>query len=249
MPLEPVVRRSLPDEVADQLFEQIVSGQLEAGESLPSERRLAEVLGVSRPAVREGLKRLAGSGLVSIRQGDTTRVNDFRTAGGLDLLPRLLLRADGIDPHVARDVFDVRAAMGPIVVATAAERRTDDDVRRLRRRLDMLADCDPHEDPEARQQAALDLWDAVVDATHNVAHRLLFNALRTTYEPVLDLLTMVLHDEVADTDGHRDVVDAIADGDADRARADATTLLAVGTTAAMAALDALADHTSTLKGS
>ncbi|MFC8014156.1 GntR family transcriptional regulator [Streptomyces cinereoruber] len=48
MPLQQVNRRSVPDEVFDQLFGELVSGSVAPGESLPSERRLAEVLGVSR---------------------------------------------------------------------------------------------------------------------------------------------------------------------------------------------------------
>jgi GntR family transcriptional regulator, transcriptional repressor for pyruvate dehydrogenase complex len=50
----PVSRRSLTDEVFDQLVAGIVSGELPAGEPLPAERRLAEALGVSRPAGRGG---------------------------------------------------------------------------------------------------------------------------------------------------------------------------------------------------
>ena len=43
MPLQPVQRRSVPDEVFDQVLTEVVDGGLEAGEALPSERRLAEV--------------------------------------------------------------------------------------------------------------------------------------------------------------------------------------------------------------
>ncbi|MCW2765786.1 MAG: transcriptional regulator, GntR family, partial [Nocardioides sp.] len=53
MALQPVNRRSVPDEVFDQVLAEVVDGGIGAGEPLPSERRLAEVLGVSRPAVRE----------------------------------------------------------------------------------------------------------------------------------------------------------------------------------------------------
>ena len=53
VPLQPVLRRSVPDAVFDQVLDEVVSGALGPGASLPSERRLAEVLGVSRPAVRE----------------------------------------------------------------------------------------------------------------------------------------------------------------------------------------------------
>ena len=41
MPLQPVTRRSVPDEVFDQVLAEVVDGGIEAGETLPSERRLA----------------------------------------------------------------------------------------------------------------------------------------------------------------------------------------------------------------
>ncbi len=63
MALEKVARRSLPDEVYQQLLGNTLAGSLSTGDPLPSERQLAEVLGVSRPAVREALQRLAHAGL------------------------------------------------------------------------------------------------------------------------------------------------------------------------------------------
>ena len=125
MPLAPVSRRSVPDEVFDQLLGEMVGGDLAAGESLPSERRLAEVLGVSRPAVREALQRLASAGFVDVRQGGSTTVRDFRRLGGLDLLPRLLLARGGLDLAVARSILEARAHVGPkIAELAAAPRRT-----------------------------------------------------------------------------------------------------------------------------
>src|SRR3954462_5974607 len=60
---------------------------MQPGESLPSERRLAEVLGVSRPAVREAIKRLTQAGLVEVRQGDATTVRDFAVTRALTCSP------------------------------------------------------------------------------------------------------------------------------------------------------------------
>ena len=77
----------MPDEVFDQVLGEVLGGELTPGQALPAERRLAEVLGVSRPAVREALQRLSQAGLIEVRQGDTTTVRDFRRHAGLDLLP------------------------------------------------------------------------------------------------------------------------------------------------------------------
>ena len=92
-------------------------------QALPSERRLAEVLGVSRPAVREALKRVSAAGLVEVRQGDATTVRDFRRHAGLDLLPRLLLRAGELDLSVVRSILEARLHNGPKAAELAALRR------------------------------------------------------------------------------------------------------------------------------
>src|ERR1700710_1303509 len=57
MALKPVARRLVPENVFDQLLGEVVDGELAAGDSLPSERRLAEGLGVARPPGREAPQR------------------------------------------------------------------------------------------------------------------------------------------------------------------------------------------------
>ena len=123
MALQPVNRRSVPEDVFEQIVAEVLSGDMQPGEALPSERRLAEVLGVSRPAVREALKRLTAAGLVEVRQGDATTVRDFRRHAGLDLLPRLLIRAGELDVAVVRSILETRLHNGPKVAELAARRR------------------------------------------------------------------------------------------------------------------------------
>ena len=52
MALRPVTRQTVSDQVFEQVLEDVLDGELAVGDPLPSERRLAEVLGISRPAVR-----------------------------------------------------------------------------------------------------------------------------------------------------------------------------------------------------
>ncbi|MDQ2637803.1 MAG: GntR family transcriptional regulator, partial [Actinomycetota bacterium] len=143
MVLQPVNRRSVPEDVFEQIVAEVLSGEMQPGSTLPSERRLAEVLGVSRPAVREALKRLTAAGLVEVRQGDATTVRDFRRHAGLDLLPRLLLRAGELDVAVVRSILETRLHNGPKVAELAAQRRgpelaelLDDVLRSLAEELD-----------------------------------------------------------------------------------------------------------------
>src|SRR4051794_169726 len=109
MQLEPVARQSVSDAVFDQLQGEILAGRLAAGEALPSERALTDLLGVNRQAVREALKRLDQAGLVEINHGGVTRARDYRLSAGLDLLASLLQRPDGrVDVAVARSIVEMR---------------------------------------------------------------------------------------------------------------------------------------------
>ncbi|MEO9326313.1 FadR/GntR family transcriptional regulator [Gordonia aurantiaca] len=238
MPFEPIAQQSAPEAVFDQIVEGVLSGDLPAGQALPSERELARMLGVSRPTVREALTRVAAAGLVTIRQGDGARVRDIATSGGLDLLPRLLIRNGSLVPGVARSVVEARAAVGPKVAGMAAQRISDDGLARLTVIVDDLA-AEP--DPIGQQFVALEFWSAVIDAADSIAFRLMFNSLRAAYEPALPALGAVLEPEVGNIDGYRALVDALRAGDPHGAETAAQALLEPATTALLDLCRALDD--------
>ncbi|MGW4099427.1 FadR/GntR family transcriptional regulator [Mycobacterium sp. NPDC004974] len=239
MALQPVNRRSVPEDVFEQIVAEVLSGEIQPGEPLPSERRLAEVLGVSRPAVREAIKRLTEAGLVEVRQGDSTTVRDFRKHAGLDLLPRLLLRAGELDVSVVRSILETRLHNGPKVAELAAERAQADLTAQLGRTVDALA-AEP--DPVEKQRQALTFWDQVVDGADSIAFRLMYNTLRQTYEPALPALATMMAAEVGRPDAYRRIVEAIEVGDPAAARAAAQDLLEPATNALMGALEALEEN-------
>jgi DNA-binding FadR family transcriptional regulator len=237
MPLQPVSRRSVPDEVFDQVLGEVVSGALGPGEALPGERRLAEVLGVSRPAVREALQRMAQTRLVEVRHGGATTVRDFRRHAGLDLLPSLLVRGGSVDVAVVRSVVEARLLIGPGVAALAAQRRPADLPDRLAEVVSSYADA---EDAVTRQRLTLAYWDHVVDAADSIAFRLLFNSLRAAYEPALPVLASVLG-QGESAGPYRVLTAAIGEGDPDTARAAADRVLRPSTEALLGALSSLGD--------
>lgn len=236
MPLKPVPRRSVTDDVFDQIAAEVVRGEVPAGEALPSERRLAEVLGVSRPSVREALRRLGHAGLVDVRQGGATVVRDFRRTGGMDLLPQLLMAGGRLDLATARSVMETRLHVGPFVAQLAAERGAAS----LRGALDAaLADLAARTDPVARQFAALAFWDVVVDGADSIALRLMFNGLRASYEPVITAMSAVMDAEVSNLRAYRKLATAISDGRPPAAAKAAADLLRPATDALLGALRAL----------
>jgi GntR family transcriptional regulator, transcriptional repressor for pyruvate dehydrogenase complex len=239
MALRPVTRRTVSDQVFDQVLADVVTGELAVGERLPSERRLAEVLGVSRPAVREALQRMAQTRLVEVRHGGSTTVRDYRHEAGPDLLPQLLVRDGSLDTAVARSILEARAAVGPGIAALAAERGGPALGATLTALTDTLGDI---EEPVAWQRRTLAYWEALVDGADSIAFRLMFNSLRDAYEPVLPALAGVLADEVGRVDPYRVLATAVGSGDPATARAAAERVLAPATDAILAALAAATDE-------
>ena len=221
--LQPLVRAPLPRQVFDQLAEQIVSGAMEPGTTLPAERTLAERLGVNRGAVREGLKQLAQAGLIRTRHGGGSEVLDFRRHASLDLLGSLLFRDGRLVPKVARDVLEMRAALAPEIARRCAERRPDEIARRCVEHAEAMARTD---DLHALQDLALAFWDDVVAGAGNVAYELAFNTLRTTYDKFRRALAPAMAGELRDRAGHAALAHAITERDASAARRAAESVLA-----------------------
>ena len=117
--LSPVQRVTAAQAVADRLLTMIRDGRLRPGDQLPTERELADRLGVGRSSVREAMQVLATLNLVEARPGAGTfvrrpRFADFVTAETLGLLAlntralELLEAREMIEPHTARLAGDPR---------------------------------------------------------------------------------------------------------------------------------------------
>ncbi|OBI95994.1 GntR family transcriptional regulator [Mycobacterium alsense] len=228
------VRRSVPEKVFEQIAADVLSGQMRPGEALPSERRLAEAFGVSRPAVREGIKRLSAASLVEVRHGGVTTVRDFRRHGSLDLLPRLLFRDGGLDPAVFRSILETRLRIGPKVAELAAERHDAELAELLDGSLRLL---EADQDHLEWHRDTLAFWDHVVDGTGSIVFRLMYNAFRAAYEPALAALGATMTAEATHRDAYRKLAAAICAGDPAAAKRAAHDALELANATLIGALD------------
>jgi GntR family transcriptional regulator, transcriptional repressor for pyruvate dehydrogenase complex len=233
VPLEPVRRTSVATAVFDQLTTEVLSGRIAPGEALPAERELTERLGVNRQAVREALQRLHQLGLVEIRHGEPTRVQDFRAAGGPELLVWLLLLPDGrLDAGVVRSIFELRAAVAADAARLCAARALGPVVDGLAEAVDRMSDASGVD----RLALSERFWDLVIEGADNVAYRLLRNSLVRVYEPIRGEVAELIAGELDDVAGHRRVAAAIARGQQRQAEVAARRVLSRGAAAVATAL-------------
>lgn len=242
--LKPVRKQSLSDAVFEQLRDQIISGAMRPGSPLPAERVLCEALGVNRGSVREALKRLEQSRLVSVRHGGTSHVLDYRASAGLDLLADIIVTpGGGFETHVVRSIVEMRSALAPDIARLAAERAEAPQREALNRcAAAMEAQAG---NLEVLQGLAADFWTHLVDASDNLAYRLAYNSLRETYDQCRQLFTQVLADEIGDVARYRAIADAVARRDSETAQALARELIQSGERGikrALRQLDQQEDH-------
>ncbi len=100
----------------------ILGGRYRVGGNLPAERELAEELGVTRPTLREVLKRLDRDGWITVRHGRPTRVNDALREGGLNVLSALVRHGDPLPDGFVAQLLEVRCALAPAYTRAAVAR-------------------------------------------------------------------------------------------------------------------------------
>ena len=117
--VEPVDRTSVLGSVIERL-ESVIFEDMEPGDALPSEGKLAEALGVSRLTVREATRSLEARGLLEIRQGRRPRV----AAPNGALVGEFFKTAVRRDPRALLDLIEVRRALEVHIALLAAKRAT-----------------------------------------------------------------------------------------------------------------------------
>jgi len=139
-PLGPVDfahRETISTEIARRLLAYILAGNVRPGEKIPSERNLAELLGVGRSIVREALKSLTLLGLVEVRQGDGTYLRSSES----DLLPQSIEWGLLLGQKRTKDIVEARRYLEVILAGLAAQRRDDADLDELNRLVGEMRDA------------------------------------------------------------------------------------------------------------
>jgi DNA-binding FadR family transcriptional regulator len=208
-------RTGLVDQVIEQLRSAVRQGEWPIGERIPTESALASSLGVGRNTVREAVRALSHSGLLEVRQGDGTYVRATSEVSGA------VRRLCGSE---LREVLQVRRMLEVEGARLAATERTPAELATLR---------SLHDERDAAQRDARFADFVRVDAEFHLTvvacghNALLTELYRGLTEAVTASVAATTHAELGPAEHiqHRGIVDAIADGDPDRAAEQAAEFL------------------------
>lgn len=122
-----IQKKSLAEEVASKIQEQIAEGYYKINEKLPIETELMKSFGVGRSSIREAMKLLSNSGLLKIKQGLGTFVQEIN--GTREPMNDKLMRAK------VQDIDEVRQLLELKIAEKAALNRTEDDIIAMKQHL------------------------------------------------------------------------------------------------------------------
>lgn len=201
--------------VFQQMLGNVRTGLWEAGTKIPSERALIEDFGVSRIAIREALSMLRGLGVVDIGHGRRTRVKPVDSGTLSQLLPLMMI---GGGQQTFDQVFEVRLALECQTATLAARRRTPEQLSRLDELVSDFRDAMNTGGDKAAQAVDLEFHLEIAHASANPLFPTLLEALAgfvsfaqkesCRNDPVRGQRAILAHESI---------IDAIRDGDSDRA--------------------------------
>jgi len=134
--LRKIAKITLVEQTVDRVQSYVLRHQLQPGDTLPSEMRLAESLGVSRPVVREALRTLVGRGMLTIANGRNAIISPVTATA----LVHFFERATQLNAVTVRELLEVRRGIEIQSITLAAQRRTDAHIANMQALLIGMSD-------------------------------------------------------------------------------------------------------------
>jgi len=127
MEINPIKKRSIADQICDQLRAKIISGELQPGDKLPTESELCQLYQVSRTSVRQALANLSTLDLIEAKVGGGTFV---KKADGSQVMDKLFFYTF-LDEKSLAEIMEFRDLMEPPVTRLACKKARNEDIEKL----------------------------------------------------------------------------------------------------------------------
>ncbi len=219
MPFRTVLPEKLSTAVVHQIEKLILRGILRPGERLPSERELADRMGVSRPSLREALSDLQAKGLLAAKAGAGVYVADVLGSAFSPALQQLFADHD----EAVFDYLAFRRDMEGLAAERATRYGSDTDLQVVQTVFDKMQAAHAKRNPEEEATLDAQFHMAIIEASHNVVMlhmmRSIFDLLRDGVFYNRQVIFRQRTTRSALLDQHRAMNDAIQARNAARARA------------------------------
>ena len=158
----------MPQMLMQKLATMIQEQGITPGHRLPAERKLCEMLDISRATLREVLKQLNAQGLLQTKIGSGTVLLKSPDVWGIDFNLDALDSWIKDDRGYCFDVHEARAVLEGAIARYAAIRATDEDRQRIHQAYQQLQQVKDTGDANQALEADVLFHLAVAEASHNV---------------------------------------------------------------------------------
>lgn len=196
--------------------------KLKPGEKLPTERELTEALAVGRSTVREVIRQLQTLGVVETRKGSGSYLKRSHSADTIHL--PLTLEAGKLRDTLLQ-TLEIRRGLEVEASALAAKRRTDRDLAIIEAKLDEMERVHLTKGNASPEDLAFHM--AIYDATHNPLFRQLLGQMNEGFERFWNKPFDRPDFASRSVPLHRQLFNAIRDGDPKRAASRTLAILAI----------------------
>jgi len=198
--LRPIDTPTLHQEVQERLREYILVNRLKPDDGLPTEAQLADQLGVSRAAVREGLRSLESLGLIYSRRGEGRYVRSFT----LDPIMQNLSYSLMFDAEDVRQMIDVREELEAGFIEHAIAVLDDEALAKLR---SLCNEMRQHADSgETFLDIDLEFHATIYRGLGNRVLLKLLDIFCTIYKNLRDTSLLVVRNPLAEVDKHEKIL-------------------------------------------
>jgi len=188
-PFQPVKSGKVSERVVRQIKDTILSGRMKPGDRLPPERELVQWFEVSRISIREALKSLETSGLLTIKPGSGVFVSELNSKPLSDSLSSILR----MQKTSIRELTEARIIFEPSIARLASERMTPDDFRKLEQNIKETSAI--LQTNRSARIENIEFHSLIAESTHNPV-------LALTLRTLLDVLQKMSSEIVNDSPGN-----------------------------------------------
>lgn len=203
-------KTSLSDDLTEAIIDLIRREKLAPGDRLPAVQSLARYFGVATPTLREALRRLQATGLVSIRHGAGTYVTstaDRRIVAN----PHTTVP----DAQTVRELLETRLLLEPTAAKLAAVAASNSDSSPAAEVLAVAAS--QLDDEWALTTTNIRFHVAIAQLSGNKILAETIDALMTTYSKEQQDILALYEDRKRDYEDHRTILETVTSGDAEAA--------------------------------
>lgn len=207
----------LTERVAAQIKKAIDAGQYCPGDKLPSENQLAELFQVSRTSIREAVKVLAGQGLVEVKRGIGAFVTAATPDDHLTKLEDVIYR----QKDQLLELFQIRRILEEEVAAQAVRKATGEDIDKLSKLIEAAEETAArNSETKIGELHAINsnFHCTLLEITGNNTLKQIMNSLIDALDGSRRITLQLPGRHTISVAGHRVILDAIKEGDENKAR-------------------------------